>query len=108
MLSLSVAVEPGPTSSLTRHMSLAAVIGCGESTATSGVPFAMARTATTVVSASGLKAVLMLSSQASGPANWSKVPQADSRDAPANSAPRHAIFMNSPDGTVILDGPVRF
>ena len=60
------AVAPGPTSSLTRHMSAAAVIGVAASGACSASPFFTARTATTVVLASGLKAVLMPSSQASG------------------------------------------
>src|SRR5438552_4918234 len=63
------AVTPGPTSSLTRHMSAAAVTGFGASTAISSSPFFTERTATTVVSASGRKAALMPSSHASGSAN---------------------------------------
>ena len=45
VLSIS-AVVPGPTSSLTRHMSTAAVTGLGESTATGAAPLLTVRTAT--------------------------------------------------------------
>src|SRR4029078_10223492 len=60
------AVAPGPTSSLTRHRSAAAVIGgLGTSPAASSSPFLIARTARTIVFSSGRKAVLRPSSQAS-------------------------------------------
>src|SRR5580765_3613570 len=57
---------PGPTNSLTRHMSTAAVIGAAESTAINRSPALMDLTATTEVLASGLNAVLIPSSQFSG------------------------------------------
>src|SRR5262245_53738385 len=56
---------PGPTSSFTRHTSLAAVGGVGlvgVPDSASGSPFLKALTSVTVVLASGLKAVFIVSS----------------------------------------------
>jgi hypothetical protein len=82
------AVAPGPTSSFTRQMSAAAVIGCGASGAFNSSPFLTWRTATTLVSSSGLKAVLIPSSQGSCCAKAGVIwPQAASNKAAQMSLP---------------------
>ena len=83
------AVTPGPTNSLTRHRSAAAIIGgLGTSCAASSSPFFTSRTAITEVSASGWKAVLIPSSQASGSACAGTMPPpAASSSSPTKSDP---------------------